>query len=97
MTKMEDRIKIMMTEMQETHKKYIDDRISGIFLFGFVMGLVFSYTGIIGFVCGVATGIVLARKFPQKALRTTENTTSVFYNAFNQAKHFMNTLGAEKN
>lgn len=93
---MEERIKVMMKEMNDAHSEYIDERISGIFLFGFIMGLVFSYTGIIGFVCGVATGIVLARKYPKTALRTTENTTGVFFNAFAQAKSFVARLGAEK-
>jgi hypothetical protein len=61
------------------------------------MGLVFSYTGIIGFVSGIATGIVLARKYPEKALETTENTANVFFNAFTQARQYINSFRAEKN
>lgn len=84
---MERRIKMMLKEMNDAH---IDGQLSGIFLFGFIMGIVFSYTGIIGFTCGIATGIVLARKYPDSVLNTTEKTSSVFYNAFTQAKLFMN-------
>ena len=94
---MEERVRTIMIELNQNHRKYMNERISGIFSFGFVMGLIFSYTGILGFISGIIVGIVLARKFPDDALETTQITTNVFYNAFMQARTYINDIGNRKN
>jgi len=84
-----NRVKAVVQEINDEHFKKVNERISGVFLFGFCMGIVFSYTGFLGFGCGILTGIVVSKKYSQIKL-STEAITEIFYNMITQAKYIIN-------
>ena len=90
MTKSEDKLKILLKEINEDHQIKIDQQISGIFLFGFLSGVVFSYTGLMGFSVGFSTGLVIRNSFSKKSYETIEKVTDIFFNMINKAKVMFN-------
>jgi uncharacterized membrane protein required for colicin V production len=90
MTKMEDRVKTLLSTMNDKHQKKIDQQISGIFLFGFMTGIVFSYTGILGYIAGFLAGVVVRNSFSKKSQEFVEKSVDTFYNVFNKAKTVLN-------
>jgi hypothetical protein len=101
MTKSDDKLKALLKEINEDHQTKIDKQIydhqtkidqqfSGIFLFGFLSGVVFSYTGLMGFVVGFSTGLVIRNSFSKKSYETIENVTDIFFNILNKTKVMLN-------
>lgn len=58
------------------------DTTSQILLLGFIIGLVFSYSGLIGFLSGVMTGVILEKNIhiPLPAEWTALNSTNSVVN-----------------
>ena len=90
MTKSEDKLKILLKEINEDHQVKIDQQIYGIFLFGFLSGVLFSHTGLIGFSVGFLTGLVIRNSFSKKSYETIEKITDIFSNMLNKAKVMFN-------
>ena len=67
MPSLDERVKNIIVHTQKEHAQRIDDRISSVFLFGFVTGVFFAYSGIMGFITGIIAGAVITRKFPDVA------------------------------
>jgi hypothetical protein len=80
----EDKIKKLFSEMHINHQHNINKQIQGIFLFGFTMGIAFSYSGLFGFSTGFLTGLVLTRKLSDKTQEATEKISDTFLNMINQ-------------
>ena len=53
-------------------------RTTGIFAIGFVLGLLFAYTGLVGFTAGALTGIIVAQESPEGVERATISATQFF-------------------
>jgi hypothetical protein len=101
MTKADDKLKSLLKEINEDHQTKIDQQLSGhqtkidqqlsgIFLFGFLSGVVFSYTGFMGFVVGFSTGLVIRNSFSKKSYETIEKVSDIFFNILNKAKIMLN-------
>ena len=60
MSKMEQRIEKLLDAYMEKHKNYVGEKTTGIFLYGFMSGVVFSYSGLLGYIFGIGTGAFLA-------------------------------------
>jgi|LakMenEpi03Aug12_release.lakeMendotaPanAssembly.Ray.scaffolds.fasta_scaffold202812_1 hypothetical protein len=90
MTKSEDSLKKILNEINEEHQIKIDNQIYGIFLFGFISGYIFSYTGFMGFFIGLLTGLVIRNTFSKKSYETIEKISDIFYSMLNKAKNFIN-------
>jgi len=89
MTKMEDRVRTLLTTLNDEHQKKIDQQISGIFLFGFMAGIIFSYTSTLGYIAGFLTGVVVRNNFSKKSHEFVEKSVDNFYNIFNKAKDML--------
>jgi hypothetical protein len=76
---------------EEHHKKNIDlinDKISGIFLYGVIVGIIVSYSGLLGYVAGVGSGIILANKFSIITNQVNIGSSNIFDNIITQIKSF---------
>ena len=66
MSKSEERIKQILKEFYEQKEKNVDsiiiDRTLGIFIWGFLVGALFSYLSILPFILGIVLGIFIVRK-----------------------------------
>ena len=60
---MEEKLKNILITINKEHQKKISDQIYGIFLLGFILGVIFSYTGILGFFAGFCCGIIIRNRF----------------------------------
>ena len=84
MPSLDERVKNVLETSQREHSQKIDDRISSIFLFGFVTGVFFAYSGMLGFATGVVAGCVITRKFPDEIYsrvnRVVELVSSIYQN-----------------
>lgn len=90
MTKMEDRLKLIIQETNKDHQEKIEKQISGIFLFGFMIGIIFSYTGFLGYTAGVITGIMMKNKFSRESYSFIEQKIQIFYTIPSQIKKMLN-------
>ena len=61
--KLNNLLKETLEKMQDEHKDKINERISGLILLGFILGILFSHTGTLGFVSGFITGIILKKNY----------------------------------
>ena len=75
-------------ELNREHLEFVNKRLSGIFVLGFVCGIVFSYCGIIGFLGGGIVGLFISKM----DVSTSNTLIDVFTNAFNQAKILRNKI-----
>ena len=91
--KVDERIKNVLLQTQAEHSHKIDQKITGIFLCGFLLGIAFSYTGLFGFGSGVITGIILTRK----GYDTMEDTRATVSNIIKQAQKYLISIYVKKN
>ena len=61
--KLSNLLKKTLKKMQEEHKDKINERISGLILIGFILGILFSHTGTLGFISGLITGLILKKNY----------------------------------
>jgi len=68
MSKMEERVKIILTEFYDKKEKNIEniiiERSLGIFIWGFIVGALFSYISILPFLIGLLIGISIVKNNP---------------------------------
>lgn len=76
-------------ELQTEHARKVDDQISGVLLFGFVLGIFFSYSGMLGFGTGFVMGVVATRKFPDEAYNRVNRFTETVYNVLTQVQAYL--------
>lgn len=86
MSKIEERLKNVLNEINTEHKQKIDQQIYGIFLFGFIIGILFSYTSLLGYSAGFVTGIIACNNFPKKVKERIEDITYICSNLFDKMK-----------
>ena len=84
---MEDKLKNILITLNNEHEKKINEQISGIFLFGFMIGIIFSYTGFLGYSSGFITGIVLRNHFSKQISEFMEKTNYVYYIIIKKVKN----------
>ena len=91
MSKTEERLIKVLHEINSKHKQKIDEQIYGIFFFGFMSGIVFSYTNILGYSAGFVTGIIACNHFPTKVRDKIEDVNHIFSNVLNKTKIMLYT------
>ena len=84
-TKTEDRIKKILDNQLTT----INDHASGIFLYGFIAGVIMSYSGFLSYITGIGTGILISNKYKYIAYQITEKAGYLFQNVLNTSKKYL--------
>ena len=74
----------------DKNKVQLEQRITSVFLFGFIIGIIFSYTSIIGFMAGFLTGVVVRNNLSKRTHDFIENIINIFFGIFNNIKNSLN-------
>jgi hypothetical protein len=69
-----------MEENLEKHIEAVNERIGGVFFYGVMVGIVLSYSGLLGYLTGVGTGVVLATKYKFISYQISDRGTEFFQN-----------------
>jgi hypothetical protein len=77
----------MSKKTEEIVKKILDDKlnsinekIGGIFVYGFISGVIMCYSGFLSYFCGIGTGIIIANKYSFVSNQISEKVTYIFDN-----------------
>jgi len=81
MPTLDERVKAVLIDIQETHQKKIDNQISTMVILGFVLGVFFSYTNMLGFCTGFCFGVFTAHKFNTGAYVYKQSIIDMFSNS----------------
>ena len=80
MSKTEEKIKNIMNENIEKHIEVVNDRIGGAFFYGVMVGIILSYSGFLGYMAGVGTGVILSSKYKFISHQISDKATLTFNN-----------------
>lgn len=84
-TKTEERLKKLLDEQLESHMTITNERVSGIFMYGFIMGVIMSYSGFLAYFAGIGTGVLISKKYKYISYQITEKVSYIFQNVVNRA------------
>jgi len=80
MSKTEEKIKNIINENLEKHIEVVNERIGGAFFYGVMLGIILSYSGFLGYMAGVGTGVVLSSKYKFISHQISDKVTLTFNN-----------------
>jgi hypothetical protein len=83
-TKTEERIKKLLDAQLESHMSITNERVSGIFMYGFIAGVIMSYSGFLAYFAGIGTGIIISKKYKYFSYQITEKASYIFQNVINR-------------
>ena len=86
-TKTEEKINKLLDSKLHEHIGIVNDRIGGIFLYGFIVGVVVSYSGFLSYFAGIGTGVLIAKKYEYISYQITEKATYLFDSVLKNYKH----------
>lgn len=86
-SKTEDKIKKILDSQLEQHISIMNERATGIFLYGFIAGVIMSYSGFLSYFAGIGTGVLIAKKYDYISYQITEKASYLFQNVVNKYKH----------
>jgi hypothetical protein len=78
--KTEERIKKMLEDHMDNQITIVNDRIGGVFVYGFIAGVIMSYSGFLSYFAGIGTGIAIANKYKFISNQISEKMTYIFDN-----------------
>lgn len=82
-TKTEEKLKKLLDERLDKHIDILNERASGVFLYGFIIGIIMSYSGFLAYFAGIGTGVLFSRKYKFISYQITEKATYLFQNIVN--------------
>lgn len=80
MSKTEEKIKNIINENLEKHIEVVNERIGGAFFYGVMIGIILSYSGFLGYMAGVGTGVILSSKYKFISHQISDKATLTFNN-----------------
>ena len=78
MSILEENIKKKVDEYMNNNIQNINENIGGIFLYGFITGVIASYSGLLPYFAGISSGIILVKKYDYVASYVVENFVNIF-------------------
>lgn len=78
MSKVEEKIKKILNDHMYNNTKNINEQIGGIFLYGFITGIIASYSGLLSYLAGISTGIILSKKYDYISCYISKNAVDIF-------------------
>ena len=83
-TKQEERFESLLRQHSERilhqEQEHVNGRVTSIFLYGLIVGLIISYAGILPYFAGVGSGFIFYRHFSQ----SSENVTHWIIDCFHK-------------
>lgn len=89
MSKMKEKIKLILDEKYIESQNKLNSQINGIFLFGFISGIIFSYSNIIGYIGGFFLGIIIRNNLSKKTEKIIENSLKLFCDSLEYGKKML--------
>ena len=86
-TKTEERMKKLLNDQLTDHLNIINERLSGVLLYGFISGIIMSYSGFLSYFAGIGTGIIISQKYTYISYQITEKVSYLFQNVLNKSKN----------
>ena len=86
-TKAEEKMKKFLNDQLNDHLNIINERLSGVLLYGFISGIIMSYSGFLSYFAGIVTGIIISRKYTYISYQITEKVSYLFQNVLNKSKN----------
>jgi len=77
MAKFEDRVKSVINEINEEHRRKTDKKISSYVFLGFFIGIAFANSPLISFSMGFILGTIFENKFSSDMRQTRENLSNL--------------------
>ena len=84
-TKTEEKITRLLNEHTNKHVEIVNERMSGVFLYGFIAGVIMSYSGFLSYFAGIGTGVLISRKYKYISYQISEKASYIFQNVVNHA------------
>ena len=92
-TKTEERLIALFESQTIKQNQIISDKAYGLFLFGFISGIVFSYSGFGGYLFVVISGIMIGKHYDKISSMIVNNTITMF----SRVKQSLSTLDNDNN
>lgn len=83
-TKTEEKLKKLLDDNLERHVSVVNERLSGVFLYGFIVGVIMSYSGFLAYFAGIGTGVLISKKYKYISYQITEKASYIFQNIINR-------------
>ena len=80
MSKTDEKIKNIINENLEKHIEVVNERIGGAFFYGVMVGIILSYSGFLGYMAGVGSGVILSSKYKFISHQISDKATLTFNN-----------------
>ena len=87
-SKTEEKIKRMLDSQLEQQLSTINERVAGVFLYGFISGVIMSYSGFLSYFAGIGTGVLITKKYEYISYQITEKASYLFQNGVNMYKKY---------
>jgi hypothetical protein len=75
---MEEEVKKLLEDYENRNIKNVNDRIEGIFIYGFIIGIIASYSGLLSYFAGISTGIIFSKKYDYICTYVSESSINMF-------------------
>ena len=79
----EKEINKFLDDKFEKHINEMNDRLSGVFLCGFMVGVIASYSGFLSYLSGIGTGVILVNKYSYFSSQISDKVSYIFQNVLN--------------
>lgn len=83
-TKTEEKIKKLLGEHLVKQEEILNNKVGGIFLYGVIIGVIASYSGFLGYLAGVGSGVILSTKYNYVSTEISKKMVSAFDNLIKQ-------------
>jgi hypothetical protein len=79
----EKEINTLLNDKFEKHINDMNERLSGVFLCGFMVGVIASYSGFLSYLSGIGTGVILVNKYSYFSSQISDKASYIFQNVLN--------------
>lgn len=83
---MEEKLTNILENYNEKHIKNMNEKISGVFIYGIITGIILSYTGFLGFITGICTGLIITKKYNYISNQITLKIVDLYTNMIDKIK-----------
>ena len=93
-TRTEEKLRKILEDDREKCKRMIEDKWSGIFLYGIVIGIILSYSNFLGYLAGISTGIFISNQTKNIGNKISEKCICYYQNIVDTFKYTHESMRA---